>query len=60
MLDDLVDPEKIVNIKIKVPLFQYEYDALVDFVFNLRSHNEGLLNLVNTGHYDRVPAKFME
>ncbi|QBR01716.1 lysozyme [Paraburkholderia pallida] len=60
LLQDLRDPEHIVNKKIHVPLFQYEYDALVDFVYNLRHHNDALLNLVNSGHYDRVPAKFME
>lgn len=60
LLNDLVDPERIVNRKINVPLYQHEYDALVDFVFNLRRNNDGLLNLVNSGHYDRVPAKFME
>lgn len=60
LLHDLIDPQRIVNKKIHVPLFQYEYDALVDFVYNLRHHNEELLNLVNSGHYDRVPAKFME
>jgi lysozyme len=60
MQHDLIDPQHIVNQRIYVPLFQYEYDALIDFVYNLRHHNEGLLNLVNTGHYDRVPAKFME
>lgn len=43
-----------------MPLHQYEYDALVCFVYNLPSGNGGLLNLVNSGHYDRVPAKFLE
>ncbi|MGF6595575.1 lysozyme [Paraburkholderia sp. GAS448] len=57
---DLIDPQRIVNQRINVALFQYEYDALVDFVYNLRHNNQGVLNLVNTGHYDRVPAKFME
>lgn len=60
MRHDLTDPQRIVNQRIHIPLYQYEYDALVDFVYNLRHHNQGLLNLVNTGHYDRVPAKFME
>jgi len=60
MHQDLRDPQRIVNQKINVPLFQYEYDALVDFAYNLRHHNDGLLGLVNTGQYDRVPAKFME
>lgn len=58
---DLIDPERIINQRIFVPLFQYEYDALVDFVYNVRGHSkESLLNLVNSGHYDRVTAKFME
>ncbi|HTH62145.1 MAG TPA: lysozyme [Paraburkholderia sp.] len=60
MRSDLPDPQRIVNRRIHVPLFQHEYDALVSFVFNVRRRNQGLLDLVNTGHYDRVPARFME
>jgi lysozyme len=60
LVHDLVDPQRIVNQKIHVPFYQHEYDALVDFVYNLRHHHDSLLNLFNTGHYDRVPGKFME
>ncbi|MBB5463051.1 lysozyme [Paraburkholderia sp. Cpub6] len=60
LLLDLEYPERIVNKKIHVPVYQFEYDALVCFVYNLPSGNAGLLNLVNSGHYDRVPAKFLE
>lgn len=59
--EDLKVAERIINQKIKVPLFQHEYDALVDFVYNVRGNSkESLLDLVNTGHYDQLPAKFME
>ncbi|MBB5511302.1 lysozyme [Paraburkholderia atlantica] len=60
LLLDLDYPEHILNRKIRVPLYQYEYDALACFVYNLPSGNAGLLSLVNSGHYDRVPAKFLE
>lgn len=59
--EDIKAPEKIINHRIHVPLHQHEYDALVDFVYNVRGHSkESLLNLVNTGRYDRIPDKFME
>ncbi|MFX1767225.1 lysozyme [Paraburkholderia sp. A1RI-2L] len=59
--EDIKVAEHIINNRIRVPLYQYEYDALVDFVYNVRGHSkESLLNLVNTGHYDRVPAKLLE
>jgi lysozyme len=60
MQQDLAAPERIVNENINVPLYQYEYDALVDFVYNHRGHNQGMFDAVNSGHYDRVPEKFME
>ncbi|NUX99551.1 lysozyme [Paraburkholderia youngii] len=59
--EDIKVAERIINQRILLPLYQYEYDSLVDFVYNVRGHTkESLLKLVNTGHYDRVPAKFLE
>lgn len=58
---DLKEAERTINQRIQVPLYQYEYDALVDFVYNVRGHSkESLLHLVNSGHYGRVPEKFLE
>ncbi|MGF6856228.1 lysozyme [Paraburkholderia sp. CI3] len=57
---DLREAERIVNSRIFVPLFQYEYDAVVDFIFNHRSGNNEFFALVNTGHYDQVPSKFLQ
>ncbi|MGF6509310.1 RNase A-like domain-containing protein [Paraburkholderia sp. 32] len=57
---DLREAERIVNSRIFVPLFQYEYDAVVDFIFNHRSGNNEFFALVNTGHYDQAPSKFLQ
>ncbi|WP_429563441.1 glycoside hydrolase family protein [Paraburkholderia sp. MM6662-R1] len=57
---DLREAERIVNSRIFVPLFQYEYDAVVDFIFNHRSGNNEFFALVNTGHYDQAPSKFQQ
>jgi lysozyme len=46
--------------KIKVPLFQFEYDALVCFMYNLRHHGDRLLDFVNTGDYDNVGDKMRQ
>lgn len=60
LLRDLVDPEKIINRRVKVPLFQYEYDALVSFVYNVRNGNDSVFDAVNSGHYRFVPGKLMQ
>ncbi|CAB3778386.1 hypothetical protein LMG28614_00604 [Paraburkholderia ultramafica] len=57
---DVCEAERIVNNRIYVPLFQYEYDAIVDFIYNHRSHNDDFFALVNSGHYDQVPAAFSQ
>lgn len=49
--------ERTINDAIKVPLFQFEYDALVCFMYNLQHHGDGLLDFVNTGQYNRVGDK---
>lgn len=46
--------ENAVNVLVKVPLTQGEFDALVDFVFNLGSSRlakSTLLGLLNSGNY---------
>lgn len=52
--------ENTVNEKIKLPLFQFEYDALVCFMYNLQHHGDGLLDFVNTGAYDKVGDKMRQ
>ncbi|MGF6484972.1 lysozyme [Paraburkholderia sp. JPY419] len=54
---DVEKAERIVNNSIKVPLHQYEYDALVCFIYNLQGHGANLLDFVNTGDYDKVGDK---
>lgn len=60
MQQDLIAPERIINSNIHVPLYQYEYDALVDFVYNHRSHNQKIFQVVNSGHYDQVAARLLD
>lgn len=52
---DLDVAEKAVNEKVKVPLYQYEYDALVSITFNTgRSGALKLFEKVNKGDYEAV------
>lgn len=60
LLADLSTAAQAVERLVRVPLTQGQYDALVDFVFNLGSgHLAGstLLELLNAGDYDAVPAQ---
>lgn len=53
--------EAYVNELVKVPLSQYEFDALVDFVFNLGCKNfkySTLLELLNKGEYNLAAEQF--
>ncbi|WP_374759879.1 lysozyme [Iodobacter sp.] len=54
---DLATVERTVNLKIKVPLYQYEYDALIDLAFNAGTGNgfTKLAKKVNKGDYSKVP-----
>jgi len=56
----LAESENLINKKVIVPLYQHEYDVLVDFIYNLRNHGIPLLNLVNTGGYSDVTTKLKE
>lgn len=58
---DLVWAETAVNGLVKVPLTQEEFDALVDFVFNIGTAafaNSTLLRLLNGGDYNGADAQF--
>jgi lysozyme len=58
---DLGNAERMVNACVTVPLTQGEFDALVDFAFNLGCNAEKgstLLKLVNTGDMDGAAAQF--
>lgn len=55
---DLEIVEKAINEKVKVPLYQYEYDALVSITFNTgRSGALKLIEKVNQGDYKMVPKE---
>jgi lysozyme len=57
---DLSWAENAINEKVKLPLFQFEYDALVCFMYNLQHHGDGLLDFVNTGQFDHVGNKIRQ
>jgi len=54
--------EAIVNDHVTVSLNQNQFDALVDFTYNVGPGNflsSTLLRLLNQGQYDQIPAQFM-
>ena len=60
--DDKAAAERIVNALVAVPLTQGQFDALVDFTFNLGAwhlQTSTLLDELNKGMYDDVPAQLM-
>jgi lysozyme len=55
LLNDIHFAETCIQRLVTVPLTQGQYDALVDFVFNLGDHRlaeSTLLRELNAGHYD--------
>lgn len=59
---DLVRFESVVNEKVKVPLTQNQYDALVSFAFNVGDgafRQSTLLKRLNAGDYDAVSDQLM-
>lgn len=61
VLADLAACEDDVNTHVKVPLTQGEFDALVDFAFNLGRgalNNSTLLKDLNAGDYQAAAAEF--
>ncbi len=54
---DLATAEGAVNKSVKVPMHQYEYDALVSLTFNAGAHGAlKLFDAVNKGKYESIPA----
>jgi lysozyme len=59
---DVRDAEQAVERMVKVPLSQGQFDALVDFVFNLgsgRLANSTLLKCINAGRYDDAAEQLL-
>jgi GH24 family phage-related lysozyme (muramidase) len=59
---DVRDSEQAVERLVKVPLTQGQFDALVDFTFNLgagRLANSTLLKLLNNGRYDDASEQLL-
>jgi lysozyme len=59
---DVRDAEQAVERMVTVPLTQGQFDALVDFVFNLGAMKLGastLLKQLNLGHYDRAADELL-
>jgi lysozyme len=54
---DLTTAENAVNKNVKVPMHQYEYDALVSLTFNTGANGASkLLDAVNSGKYEIIPT----
>lgn len=59
---DLADFEAAVNKAVKVPLAQYEFDALVSFAYNVGKTalvNSSLLRMLNAGDRDKAADQFL-
>jgi lysozyme len=61
LMQDLAKAESAVNHLVTVPLTQHEFDALVDFVFNLGNVLSGstLLRLLNAGQFHAAADQFL-
>lgn len=62
LTSDVRDAEKAVEHLVKVPLTQGQFDALVDFVFNLgcaRLSASTLLKVLNAGRYEEAVKQLL-
>jgi lysozyme len=54
---DIAHAQKAVNDLVSIPLYQYEYDALVSVTYNTgRAGATPLINFVNKGRYADIPS----
>lgn len=61
LMEDMREAEQTVNELVKIPVTQNQFDALVDFVFNLGRkafRDSTLLRLLNTGDYKSAYNQF--
>ena len=61
LVEDIESTERMVNHLVKVPMTQGQYDALVDFAFNLGASalsGSTLLALLNAGNYEGAAEQF--
>jgi lysozyme len=62
LVSDVCDAEKAIERLVKVPLSQGQFDALVDFCFNLgtgRLASSTLLKVLNGGRYDEAAEQLL-
>ena len=62
LVRDLLAFEQSINARVKVPLTQNQFDALICFVYNVGVGAFGkssLLKLLNAGNYEAVPSQLM-
>ena len=62
LISDIRESEQVVRGMVKVPLTQGQFDALVDFVFNLgsgRLHNSTLLADLNARRYEAAAEQIL-
>lgn len=62
LLSDICEAERMVGRMVKVPLTQGQFDALVDFVFNLgsgRLYTSTLLTDLNAGHMEAAAEQIL-
>jgi lysozyme len=58
---DLISREKSLNILLKVPINQNQFDALISLIYNIGVENfkqSTLLNFLNNKLFDKIPEQF--
>ena len=60
LAEELKEYETYVDTLVKVPLHQYQYDALVSWTYNLgptKLKSSTMLRVLNEGNYEEVPTQ---